>query len=152
MQVLRLLALFAALGLGSAEPAHAGSTRILKVLPHLLDEQGRHSPAPSLYERDAHQANLRRNPDLVFGLRFDIQYRATGYYFGPLQLRLEVRGSKDPKIARFEQTVRPRKLFSRWTRITLDRDAQLRLGDVVAWQATLWDGDRLVAEHRSFLW
>lgn len=152
MQALRLLALFIALGLGSAEPAHAGSSRILKVLPHLLDAQGRHSPAPSLYERDAHQASLRRNPDLVHGLRFDIQYRATGYYFNPLRLRLEVRGSKDPKVTRFEQSVRPRKLFSHWTRIALDRDAYLRLGEVVAWQATLWDGDRLVAEHRSFLW
>jgi hypothetical protein len=131
--------------------AHAGSTKVMRVLPHLLDTEGRHTPAPSLYERDAHQAYLRRHPEKVGGLRFDIQYRANAYYFTP-RLRLEVRGSKEPRLSTFEQPVRRTGWFGRWLRVSLSREAAERLGEVVAWRASLWDGEKLLAEHKSFLW
>ena len=37
----------------SAALAHAGSGKLLKVLPHFLDREGRHALSPSLFERDA---------------------------------------------------------------------------------------------------
>ena len=40
---------------GIADACTAAS-KISKVLPHLLDKQGRHTLSPSLLERDAYQA------------------------------------------------------------------------------------------------
>src|SRR5687767_7610829 len=51
----------------------AAAASLKKVLPHYVDNQGRHMLAPSLYERDAYQAHLRRNPELRAGLQFDVQ-------------------------------------------------------------------------------
>ena len=58
-----------------AVSATAAEGRIVKVLPHYLDAKGRHTLAPSLYERDAYQAHLRKNPDLCKALRFDIHWK-----------------------------------------------------------------------------
>ena len=46
-----------------ASQASAATGRVLKVLPHLLDTNGLHTLKPSLYERDAYQAYLRKHPD-----------------------------------------------------------------------------------------
>jgi len=27
-----------------------------------------------------------------------------------------------------------------------------RIGEVTAWRATLWDGDKMIGEQKSFLW
>lgn len=152
MSARSLLAWGVALALLAMVPClEAGSHKVMKVLPHLLDLAGRHAPAPSLYERDAHQAFLRANPEQIQGLRFDIQYRASAYYFTP-RLRLEVRGSKAPKTVNFEQPFRRSGWFGRWLRIPVDRETFQRLGDIVAWRATLWDGEKLLAEQKSFLW
>ena len=47
---------------------------IVKVLPHYLDEEGRHSDGPSLLHRDVYQKKLRDEPELINALRFDIKW------------------------------------------------------------------------------
>jgi hypothetical protein len=149
MRGLRLLVCFLVFaGAGSA----AAATRIVKVLPHLLDEQGRHALSPSLYERDAYQAYLRKNPAKCFGLRFDIQWKAKAADSQALKLRIEFLGSKEAKPFVLEQPVRRRHSFGRWSSLTLKGDDFKKVGDLVAWRATLWAGDQILAEQKSFLW
>src|ERR1051326_1208519 len=87
----------------------AGSAKILKVLPQYLDEEGRHALSPSLYERDAYQYFLRKNPSKRGGLRFDVNWKAKGSKSETLILRLELRSSghdlSQPTV--LERTVRP---------------------------------------------
>ena len=45
-----------------APAADAAGGRVYKVLPQYLDQKGRESLTPSLYDRDAHQAYLRIHP------------------------------------------------------------------------------------------
>jgi hypothetical protein len=69
-----------------------------------------------------------------------------------MKLRLELRGSKEPRGVVLEQTVEKRPWYQRWTSFELDSETFKRLGEIVAWRATLWDGERLIAEQKSFLW
>ncbi|MBI3192716.1 MAG: hypothetical protein HYZ36_08630 [Pedosphaera parvula] len=135
-------------------PGEAGTARILKTLPHHLDQQGRHTVAPSLYERDAYQAHLRKEPKLCSGLRFDVQWKAIQVDKNDLKLRVEVRSSKTPldKPFMIEQAVQPKGWFTTWTGVTIDGDAFRNLGKIIAWRVTLWEGGRQLAEQRSFLW
>jgi len=128
------------------------SAKITKVLPHYLDQDGQHTQAPSLFERDSHQAYLRANPEEVSGLRFDVQWSSTVYYVEGLKLQLELRGTKDPELMVLEQELEKRPWYQRWTSFELDPESFERLGEIVAWRASLWDGDSLLAEHQSFLW
>ena len=57
-------------------PAVAATGRVIKVLPHFLDLKGRHSLSPSLYDRDAYQAQLRQHPEQRSALRFDVHWKA----------------------------------------------------------------------------
>jgi hypothetical protein len=132
--------------------AGAATARIVKVLPHLLDQKGRHTLSPSLYERDAYQAMLRENPDRCSALRFDVKWKARRVASGQLKLRLEVRGSKEPKPLVLEQAIERKARYNRWTSLRLGRDLYQQTGGVIAWRATLWDGDTLLAEQKSFLW
>lgn len=134
-----------------AEPA-----QIKKVLPHLLDLEGRHSLSPSLYERDAYQHYLRNHPEQQSALRYDIHWRARrGLNKAPLVLRLEIRTSKGQigKPLVFERTLKPRwSLFGNWTSLTISGEEFKALGDVIAWRASLWSETNLLTERRSFLW
>src|SRR5437868_15260401 len=76
--------------LGYASSSWSASGKVMKVLPHFLDLEGRNALNPSLYERDAYQAQLRRNPKERSGLRFDIQWKSREVT--PLKLRVEMRG------------------------------------------------------------
>ena len=67
--------------------------KVLKVLPHLMDAQGRHTRSPSLYDRDAYQADLRKDLTKVSGVRFDIQWKAEAKTEAPAVLRVELRGT-----------------------------------------------------------
>lgn len=138
--------------LASSLGLQAGSARILKVLPHYLDEQGRHSLSPSLYERDAYQAFLRANPDKRSALRFDVNWKARSAK-GPLVLKLELRGSArdvlQPLVV--ERPVKPH-FFNHWSSLKLEGDDYATLGQLIAWRATLWEGGELRAEQKSFLW
>jgi len=132
--------------------APAATARLIKVLPHFLDREGRHALAPSLYERDAYQAVLRKNPRLRSGLRFDVQWKS--YRATPLKLRVELRGSdgKAPTTAALEIELPRSGLFSKWSSVTIRDEDYESFGELVAWRATLWDGSTRVAEQKSFLW
>lgn len=132
--------------------AEAGAPRIIKVLPHLLDLEGRQSLSPSLYERDAYQAVLRKNPEKSSALRFDVQWKAGAVDGSQLKLRVEIRGSKEAKPFLLEKRVQRNHWYNRWSSLTLDGESYQKVGEVIAWRATLWEGDKLVAEQKSFLW
>jgi hypothetical protein len=132
--------------------AEAASAEIKKVLSFYLDAEGRQSLSPSLYERDAYQAQLRQNPSQRSGLRFDVLWK--GPRSGELLLRVELRGAKGtkPTSAVVEAPVRRRGLFARWSMVSLTGEKYGDFGELVAWRATLWQRDKLLAEQRSFLW
>jgi hypothetical protein len=136
----------------AAVVAHAESARIVKVLPFYLDQKGHHALRPSLYDRDAYQAHLRKNPALVSALRFDVQWKASGVK--DLKLRVEARGSKNgqPQQAMVETPAKKKGLFGHWTSATLEGEAFKNLGKLTAWRATLWSEGKQVAEQASFLW
>jgi hypothetical protein len=132
--------------------AEAGKARITKVLPHLLDEKGRHTLSPSLYERDAYQAHLRQNPDLCSALRFDIRWTGINLKRDNLKLRMELRVSGEPNKLVIEEQLKPLGVSGRWSEVTLKGDEFKKAGKLIAWRATLWEGDQQVAELKSFLW
>lgn len=133
--------------------AFAGEARIIKVLPQLLDKQGRSALSPSLFERDAYQFKLRQNPSEISALRFEIQYKAKGLE-GPLLLRLDIRGSKSQmgKHYVFEAPAKKTGWFSSWGRVDLNPAAREEVGEVVAWRASLVQNGVVVATQESFLW
>ncbi|MBI5802757.1 MAG: hypothetical protein HZA92_18800 [Verrucomicrobia bacterium] len=136
----------------SAALAHAGGGKVLKVLPHFLDREGRHALSPSLFERDAYQAHLRKTPSEISALRFDVNWSAAGKPAN-LRLRIEARGGKaaaQPKV--LEAAVKPGWTGSAWSAVTLDKESYQQLGGVTAWRVTLWDGEQMLAEQKSFLW
>ena len=49
-------------------------TGIVKVLPHYLDAGGNSTDGPTLLHRDVYQSNLRGNPELVKGVRYDVNW------------------------------------------------------------------------------
>ena len=133
----------------------AATGRIVKVLPHFLDLQGRHTLSPSLYERDAYQAHLRDHPAERSAIRFDVQWKAKGKPFEPLKLRLELRGliqGDVPKQFSLERPVEPGRWFSRWSGLTLGGQEYKDFGQVTAWRVSLWEGETLLGEQKSFLW
>lgn len=142
-----------ALLLLGATTAFASEAKIIKVLNHLEDAQGRIALAPSLFERDAYQLHLRNNSKLIAAARFEVQYKASRSD-GPVSVRIEVRGSKTGlgQSRTFEAEDRPARWFSSWARIKLDKSTNEALGTIVAWRATVWRGGEMIAEQQSFLW
>lgn len=132
----------------------AGEARILKVLPHWLDAQGRHALQPSLYERDAYQAKLRTEPGLAKGLRYDVQWKVPKPAADGLTLRIELRSGAGTGAhsVTLEGTAKPGWFGRGWTRLKLSDEQFQTLGQVTAWRATLRRGDVEVAEEKSFLW
>lgn len=144
-----------ALGLvlcGLAPVAHGASAKLVKILPHFVDQQGRVALNPSLYERDAYQFHLRTHPEERAGLRFDVQWRSRDTT--RVTLRLELRGNRgrNGTTAVLEQEVKFRGLFSTWSRASFTGEAYKQFGELSAWRATLWEGESLLAEQTSFLW
>ncbi len=70
------------------------------------------------------------------------------------KLRIEMRGGheKEPTILVTEKTVKPPKLFRKWSVLEVTGEDYKKFGELLAWRATLWDGDKLLAEQKSFLW
>jgi hypothetical protein len=129
--------------------------KVIKVLPHYLDLDGLHALTPSLYERDSYQAFLRQHPEKRSGLRVDVQWKAHGPSQTPLKLRVELRGAvKDQRLTQtvLEKEVHPGGWFSHWLSLPLTGEEFKNFGDLTAWRTTLWDGDRLLSEQKSFLW
>lgn len=141
------------LTLGSAQ---AGTARVIKTLQHRLDSEGRHTLSPSLYERDAYQAHLRAHPEMVKAMRFDIQYSVKKVDKTALKVRLELRGeatfAKEPVV--IENPIKVKGLFTHWAQILVNSEKLQKEvgGDITAWRVTIWEGDQMIAEQKSFLW
>jgi hypothetical protein len=148
--------LWLALGwLMCAALAEAATGRVIKVLPQFLDLEGRNSLSPSLYERDAYQARLRRDPSKVSGMCFQVQWKTKGKAWDPLKIRVELRGAAQGNLPRqlvLEETVQPGGWFSNWTKVMLKAEEFKKLGAVSSWRVTLWEGAQLLGEQKSFLW
>ena len=143
--------------LGSLTTAFASDAvtgRVIKVLPLLLDPQGHDAVSPSLYDRDAYQVYLRQHTNDISAIRFDILWKAANARNANLKLRIELRGvgaSGLPHQLTLEQPVASG-YFRRWTSLTLDGADYRKFGELVAWRATLWSDDQLLAGQDSFLW
>jgi hypothetical protein len=140
--------------LGSLATAFASGTvtgRVVKVLPLLLDARGRDA---SLYDRDAYQVYLRQPTNEISAIRFAVWWKASNARDAKLKLRVELRGIAAgglPRQTTLEQTVTPG-YFGRWTSLTLAGRDYKNFGELVAWRATLWSDDQLLATQKSFLW
>lgn len=135
----------------------AATGSVLKVLPHYLDLKGRHTVSPSLYDRDAYQAQLRTHPEERSGLRFDVQWRGRAPAGTKLKLRAELRGTAKgnlPSETTLETIVKIGRsgATSGWAKLPLTGDDYKTFGEVTAWRVTLWDGDQFLGEQKSFLW
>ena len=152
---MRCLMLIFCCALAFSSIAEAAEGRVLKVLPQFLDEKGRSSLTPRLYDRDAYQAQLRRNPSKRSGLRFAVQWKAKVPATETLLLRVEIRGvaAADPtKTTVKEVPLQPHRWFSHWANVTLSKEEYQKLGEVTAWRVTLLDGQTVLAVQQSFLW
>jgi hypothetical protein len=122
---------------------------IVKVLPHYLDASGNHSDGPTLLHRDVYQANLRKNPDLVRAVRYDVNWRGSG----EVKVRLELRSTKagvETMIIEKAGTTSGRR--THWTPILIDAATYKSFGQPESWRVSLWQGKTQVGEQKSFLW
>src|SRR5215469_9829011 len=82
--------------LGSLATALAGDAatgRVVKVLPFFLDLKGYSALSPSLYDRDAYQAYLRRHVNQRSAIRFDVLWKTSNTGAAKLKLHVELRGT-----------------------------------------------------------
>ena len=130
----------------------SSAPRVVKVLPHITDPEGRVSLNPSLYERDAYQAHLRMYPAERGGLQFDVQWRAPDT--GKLKLLVEMRGALSNRVttARLELPLTKGGRSSHWSTLAVPTADYPKLGELVAWRVTLWTSTNLLADQKSFLW
>jgi hypothetical protein len=137
-------------------PSAGATGRVLKVLPHYLDANGKHTVSPSLYDRDAYQQQLREQPQRRAGMRFDIHWKTKGAAYAPLRLMVELRGVAQGSLPKQLVLTSPaeggRGWFGRWTGVTLTAAEYRHIGEVTAWRVTLWEGNQLLSEQQSFLW
>jgi hypothetical protein len=128
--------------------------RIVKVLPLFLDLKGHDAVSPSLFDRDAYQAYLRAHTNEVSAVRFDFLLQVKNPSVEKYKLRVELRGVGEggkPTQTVLEQEAAPR-LLRRWNSLTLGGADYKNFGSLIAWRATLWRGDELLSEQKSFLW
>jgi hypothetical protein len=152
-----ILILLGSLGLpGAAAAAGTAVTgRVVKVLPLLLNLQGHDALSPSLFDRDAYQAYLRLHTNEISAVRYDVLWKASGPAGARLKVRVELRSIAPdgrPLLQNFEAAETMPGWWGRWTSLNLAGDDYKKLRNVVAWRATLWSGDQLLGEQRSFLW
>lgn len=138
--------------IGALVAGCSSAPKVVKVLPHLRDREGRVALSPSLYDRDAYQARLRAQPAERSGLQFDVQWRAPAT--GGLKLLVEMRGalSNELTTARLEVPLRSGGATVRWATAALTGDRYANFGELASWRVTLWNGTDLLAEQQSFLW
>ncbi len=139
--------------LGMADACTAAS-KINKVLPHLLDKQGRHTLSPSLLERDAYQAQLRANPDLCSGIRFDVKWSKGNHKTkigSLLKIQLELQTSASIKPIVLTQIIKLNRNGG-WDALNLDGERYKAAGKIIGWRVLLLEDDNTLAERRSFLW
>ena len=134
--------------------AIAATGSIAKVLPQLLDSNGRHSLSPSLFDRDAYQAQLRQHPEKCFGVRFDVLWRGRSATNETAVLKLELRGTAKGNLPSQHTLEKPVRITGtgHWAEFKLDGENYKTFGEVTAWRVSLWSGDQLLGEQKSFLW
>jgi hypothetical protein len=138
-----------------AEAGYAAVGHVFKVLPQFLDQQGRESLTPSLYDRDAYQAQLRLTPTNISTMRFAVQWKTWAGKSDSIKLRVELRGAVEsglPNQLSVDYPLTTRHAFSHWDYVVLDKEKYQAFGKMTAWRVTLWDGDQLLDEQKSFLW
>jgi hypothetical protein len=150
-----LFILLVSLGVVAAvQAADTVNGRVLKVLPFLLDQQGRNAKSPSLFDRDAYQAYLLQHPTNVTAMRFDVLWKAAKSPEEQTKITIELRGSGTnsvPTINTLETNVAPGK-YRQWTTIPLAGDNYKNVGSLVAWRVRLWNNGQMLDEQKSFLW
>jgi hypothetical protein len=148
------LTLLSVLLIGS--PTEAWTGRIVKVLPQFLDQKGRAALSPSLYERDAYQVVLRDHPERRAGICFFVEWKTKGAIWQPLKLQIELRGTAQGNVPKRLVLEEPLEntggLFTHWANARLEGKAYKDFGAVTAWRVTLWEGNTLLSEEKSFLW
>jgi hypothetical protein len=150
----RFLITLLLLGSLSAFASGTAPGRVVKVLPLFLDLKGHDAISPSLFDRDAYQAYLRVHTNEVSAVRYDVLWKAADATGAKLKLRVELRGYGAgglPQQTVLEQSVTPH-TFSHWTSIPFAGGDYKNFGEIVAWRVTLWNGDELLGEQKSFLW
>jgi hypothetical protein len=151
----RLLMILLLLGsLSAAFASDAATGRVIKVLPLLLDLKSQDAISPSLYDRDAYQAYLRQHTNEISAIRYDVLWKASDAGDAKLKLRVELRGSGTNNLPRqitLEHEVTP-KFFRHWTSLTLSGADYKNFSAVTAWRVTLWSGDQMLGQQKSFLW
>ena len=132
----------------------AGAPRIVKVFPLRIDSKNRTALTPSLFDRDAYQAFLRKNPKQCTGMVFKVQSKVPAGSPTSLTAKLEVRGEKAGDQTSFtaEKRLERDKFGSTWFQFDVTGEAWGRLKGVSAWRISLFDGEKLVSEQKSFLW
>ena len=132
----------------------ASEGKVIKALPQFLDAKGRASLSPSLYERDAYQAYLRKHPAERMALQLEVQWKAGGVDWSRVKLRAELRGVLGNSLhtTTIELPVKKSGLFSSWTNFKIEGDDFQKFGELAAWRVTLWEGDKQLGELQSFLW
>jgi hypothetical protein len=138
----------------AAGTAGAADGKVIKALPQFVDAQGRSALSPSLYDRDAYQAYLRKHPAERKGLRLAVQWKARGVDWSRVTLRAELRGVLGNSLTNItlETPVKKNGLFSNWTNFKIEGEDFQQFGELAAWRVTLWDGEKQLASQRSFLW
>jgi hypothetical protein len=150
-----LMVLLASLGvMAAAQAADAVTGRIVKVLPFVLDLQGRTATSPSLFDRDAYQAYLRQHTNDISAVRFDVLWTATQLPEEQIKIAVELRGvgtNGAPKLQTLETNAVPGK-YRQWTELPLAGADYKNFGAIVAWRVTLSHGSEVLGEQKSFLW
>ncbi len=155
LSLLLLVAAWRCPAWGNSEaPSRSRGPRILKVLPQYVDLEGRTTLSPSLFDRDAYQFQLRYHPELRSGMRFAVLWKSWSRTAAHLLVKVEMRGSKGgvEKPVVLAVTTAGGRRFSHWVNVPVLSEAYGTLGDLIAWRVTLWEGERLLSEQKSFLW
>jgi len=150
----RALIVWVLLTLTSVTHSVAKEASIVKVLPHLLDLRGRASLAPGLFQRDAYQGQLRKDPKQVSGMRFNIQWRAKGVPIKELVLKvwLKTAGRNPNDPLELTVPIRGNRRWGRWSAVPYDGKLFTDNGQVLAWKVELRRGETPLATQTSFLW
>ena len=127
---------------------------VVKVLPQLLDQHGRHALSPSLYERDAYQMRLRKDPKLRGGARLAVQWMAKNVDWTKLKLRAEMRCLLNDNLhnVTMEQPAVKKGHFGAWSEFRIEGADYKAFGQIVAWRVTLLENGRQLGQLESFLW
>jgi hypothetical protein len=137
-----------------ARTVGAADGKVIKALPQFLDAQGRSALSPSLFDRDAYQAYLRKHPGERAALRLAVQWKAGGVDWSRVKLRAELRGVLGNALhtITMEMPVKKNGLFSNWTDFKIAGEDFQKFGELAAWRVTLWEGDKQLGAQQSFLW